>query len=93
MEPADSTPTSLVPSAEDAPADGEVAPAPAGTSVFPEATPDGNEWHLQVAWKLLPNPISSADVRLATGAGLPVRNTFCRLWDEKVRTFLDKRSR
>jgi hypothetical protein len=34
---------------------------------------------------------TSADVRLSTGAGLPVRNTCCRLWDEKVRTFLDKR--
>ena len=72
--------------------DGQVRPAPAGTTLFPEATDDGNEWHMSVEWKPLPRPISAADVRLATGAGLPVRNTFCRLWNENVRTFLEKRT-
>jgi hypothetical protein len=48
---------------------------------------------MSVEWKPLPSPISTADVRLATGAGLPVRNTFCRLWNENVRTFLEKRTR
>lgn len=73
--------------------DGEVIQAPPGTTVFPEATDDGNEWHLRVEWKPLPTPISNAEVRLATRAGLPVRNSFCRLWNEKVRAFLEKQSR
>jgi hypothetical protein len=46
-----------------------------------------------VTWKALPKPIKVAEIRSAAGAGLPVRNTFCRLWNPKVREFLEKRAR
>ena len=73
--------------------DGDVHKAGKGESVFPECR-DDNEWHLQVEWTPVPeggHPVSNREVRKATGAGLPVRNTFCRLWNPKVRETLAAR--
>ena len=54
----------------------------------------GNEWHLRVTWAPpLKTPISNADVRSKTGVGLPVRSSFCRLWDSKVQSFLEQRAK
>ena len=61
-------------------------------SVFPQCT-DGNEWHLPVRWHRLPAPVSNAEVRNAAKAGLPVRNTFCRLWNADVRRLLARRTK
>lgn len=61
-------------------------------SVFPESK-DDNEWHLVVKWTPLTSgeAVSNREVREAAGAGLPVRNTFCRLWNPKVRDYLASR--
>jgi hypothetical protein len=61
-------------------------------SLFPGCE-DGNEWHIGVDWQKVPEgrgAVSNSEIRAATGAGLPVRNTFCRLWNPKVRAALDK---
>ena len=71
--------------------DGRVKPAKKEQSVFPECD-DTNEWHLEVKWVPLPDgreELSSSKVRKATGAGLPIRNTFCRLWNDKVVAHLE----
>ena len=73
--------------------DDEIRRASADKTAFPGASDPENEWHLGVDWKALPKPIPVAEVRSATGAGLPVRNTFCRLWNPKVQAFLEKRTR
>lgn len=73
--------------------DAAIRPASeSGVSVFPECK-DGNEWHLAVEWTPVPGgrAVSNRDVREAAGAGLPVRNTFCRLWNPKVREYLASR--
>lgn len=73
--------------------DGEVRPVEESVgSVFPECR-DGNEWHLAVEWTPLPDgrAVSNREVREEAGAGLPVRNTFCRLWNPKVREYLASR--
>jgi hypothetical protein len=58
--------------------------------VFPSH--DGNEWNLAVKWTNLKRPISNSEIRKIAGAGLPVRNTFSRLHNPKVRELLEKRS-
>jgi hypothetical protein len=71
---------------------GEVTHAPSGRSVIPECK-DGNEWHLPVDWSAVPagkKPMTNREVRQKTGAGLPVRNTFCRLWNPDVRRVLNE---
>ncbi len=70
--------------------DGDVRKVADGASVFPECGND-NEWHLEVEWIPVPEgmpPVSNREVRQTTGVGLPVRNTFCRLWNPKVRDLL-----
>ncbi len=61
-------------------------------SVFPECK-DDNEWHLAVKWTPLGDgrAVSNREVRETAGAGLPVRNTFCRLWNPAVREYLASR--
>ena len=61
-------------------------------SVFKECK-DGNEWHLSVEWTPLASggAVSNREVREAAGTGLPVRNTFCRLWNARVREYLATR--
>lgn len=61
-------------------------------SVFKEC-PDDNEWHLSVKWTPLAEggAVSNREVREAAGAGIPVRNTFCRLWNPAVRDYLASR--
>lgn len=73
--------------------DGEVVNvAESVGSVFPECE-DDNEWHLAVNWTQVPGggAVSNREVRKAVGAGLPVRNTFCRLWNSDVRAYLAAR--
>ena len=67
--------------------DGEVRQATPETSVIPECK-DQNEWQLATNWTALPRAISNSEVRKEAGAGLPVRNTFCRLWNGNVRKYL-----
>ena len=70
---------------------GRIYQAPSDDSVFPECS-DGNEWHMRVAWKGLAEgavPPTNGEVRRELGVGLPVRNTFCRLRDPRVRGNLD----
>jgi len=71
---------------------GDIYRAPEGESVFDHCK-DGNEWHMKVDWTALSRPIPNAQVRKATGAMLPVRNTFCRLWKPDVRGMLAKQAR
>ena len=71
--------------------DGQVYQAKKEESVFP-GTSGENEWHLKVEWTVVDPPISNSTVREAAGAGLPVRNTFCRLWNAAVRKELAKRT-
>jgi hypothetical protein len=72
--------------------DDTVVQATPADAVIPQCT-DGNEWHLRVKWDPpLKPPLPNALVRSKTGAGLPVRNSFCRLWDRKVRTFLEQKT-
>jgi len=73
--------------------DGEVYQAEPGDSVFPQCK-DGNEWHLRVAWETVPDGlkrVSNSEARKRAGSGLPVRNTFCRLWNGAVRALLAER--
>lgn len=70
---------------------GDVVQAAPENSAIPECK-DGNEWHLAVKWTPLAKAVSNTDVRKAAGAGLPVRNTFCRLWNGNVRKYLAARA-
>lgn len=71
----------------------DVVQATPADAVIPQCK-DGNEWHLPVKWEpALKTPISNLDVRSKTGMGLPVRNSFCRLWEPKVQSFLEKRAK
>jgi hypothetical protein len=68
----------------------DVVQATPDDAVIPQCK-DGNEWHLRVKWEpALTIPVANADVRSKTGTGLPVRNSFCRLWDAKVQSFLEQ---
>lgn len=71
--------------------DGRPRPADKSTTVFNEYE-SGNEWYIRVKWTPLSAPITNATVREGTGTSLPVRNTFCRLWNPGVRRFLQRHS-
>jgi hypothetical protein len=71
----------------------DVVQATPENAVIPQCK-DGNEWHLRVTWApAFKTPVANSDVRAKAGIGLPVRNSFCRLWDKKVQAFLVLRSK
>jgi len=74
--------------------DAEVYQATRDDSLFDECPADDNEWHMRIDWKSNPKgleSVSNAEVRKATGLGLPVRNSFCRLRQSKVIEYLETR--